>query len=157
MRYFIYFVIGVVAASIVAGFFIVDSPAETRLRKFDEQRINDLSFIQSEIINYWMKKERLPENLDVLIDNLRGIIIPKDPQTNERYVYEIKNSKNLMFSLCAIFSKDNSYTPFQSGPKIPRPVYPLYADPGYQSWKHGIGYVCFERTIDPELYKSKVN
>lgn len=157
MRYFIFIIIGIIIATIFAGFFIVDSPAETRLRKFDEQRVNDLSFIQSEIINYWMKKERLPESLDVLIDDLRGVIIPKDPQTGERYIYEIyetKDSKNLMFSLCAIFSKDNSYAPFQGGLKIPRPVHPLYTDPHYQGWEHGEGKDCFKRTIDPGLYSA---
>lgn len=152
MRFFIYTVIGIVAASIVAGFFIVGSPKEARLRKFDEERVNNLSLIQSEILNYWVQKGRLPENLDALIDNLRGVVVPKDPQTQEKYVYVI-GEKKLTFSLCANFSTDLTYSnKLETQPKFPRPIY-MSSDP-YQGWEHGQGFICFERTIDPELYST---
>ena len=148
MKYFIYIVITVVAGSIVAGFFIVDSPAETRLRKFDEQRISDLSFIQSEIINYWTRKGELPEGLDKLKDDIRGVSIPVDPQTKEKYEYEIKSKDT--FLLCANFARETFIMTSNAKP-VPARYSPFG---GYQndSWEHLKGRGCFSRTIDPELY-----
>ena len=52
----------VVLVGIVAGFFIVGTPAEQREKRFDEQRVNDLQNIQNRVINYWSKKGTLPGN-----------------------------------------------------------------------------------------------
>lgn len=149
MKVFIYIVIGIVAASIVGGFFIVGSPKEARLRKFDEERVNNLSFIQSEIINYWIRKGLLPEILDDLTNNnLSGVIIPRDPQTGKIYSYgKIRDEKGLTFSLCADFSTGSNLHSFETHPQLPRDLHA-------PNWQHGVGYICFERTIDPELYRT---
>ncbi len=151
MRVFVFIVIGVVFASIVAGFFIVDSPTEMRLRKFDEQRVGHLQMIQGEIVNYWMKKGELPKMLNELNDNIRGFSIPTDPENREEYGYEVKDKYS--FSLCANFLKASrdfyQYSQFQK----PIPMNPVEFG-GYisQDWQYGPGYSCFSRTIDPELY-----
>lgn len=139
MKYFVYAVIIIVAAAVIAGFFIVGSPRQERLRHFDERRVSDLQFIQSEIVNYWQNKGKMPENLSNLKDNIRGIIDPKDPETGAGYVYEIKNAVNLNFVLCATFSK--AATPM------------LVVPYGAENWQHSAGKVCFDRTIDKEIYK----
>lgn len=149
MRYFVYTIIGIVAATVIAGFFIVGSPKEERLRRFDQQRVEHLQFLQSEIVNYWMNKELLPKNLEALKDDIRGIAIPTDPETGSEYQYAIKGPLN--FSLCATFAKPS----LESGVNIgqPKPVAPY----GYgiqENWQHDAGYTCFERIIDPEIYKS---
>lgn len=148
MRYFIFIIIGVVAAAVVAGFFIVDSPAETRLRKFDEQRVNDLNFIQSETINYWTRKGELPKTLSNLKDDIRGFSVPKDPESGQEYFYEAKDKYE--FSLCAAFARE-SYELYSRFPKpmLMRPEFGGYLQTDFQ---HGVGRVCFSRTIDPELY-----
>ncbi len=145
MKYFVYLIILVVTASVVTGFFIVGSPKEQRLYRFDEQRISDLQTIQSEIINYWQGKEKLPAELSVLRDDIRGINIPKDPASGAEYIYEIRGSES--FALCATFDRPSSS---QSELKVPRPVEPYQA----QNWEHEAGYVCFGRTIDKDLYRS---
>lgn len=149
MKIFIYIVIIIVAGSIVAGFFIVDSPAETRLKKFDEQRIADLRAIQWEIINYWTKKGALPKTLADLRDDVRGFAIPSDPESGEVYVYQTQGKYE--FSLCANFSRE-SFVMTSNMPK-PVPMRPVKFD-GYleESWDHLVGKNCFSRTIDPELY-----
>ncbi|MDP3999223.1 MAG: hypothetical protein Q8P76_01345 [bacterium] len=150
MRIFIYIVIGIVAVAVIAGFFIVGSPREERLRRFDERRVSDLQFLQSEIINYWVVKEKLPENLAVLNDDTRGVRVPRDPETGEAgYVYTIQDA--LTFVLCADFARASLNESIDK--MAPRLAYPTgYYGEG--NWDHTAGKVCFERTIDKDRYKS---
>lgn len=153
MRYFIYLVIGIVAATVVAGFFAVGSPEEVRLRVFDERRVQDLQMLQGEILNFWTVKEKLPEALTELNDSIRGFVVPKDPQTGSVYEYRVKGP--LSFELCADFSRPSEEDrPF--APKMPMPMSTPYFGPyGQENWQHGTGHVCFERTIDPSFYKPR--
>ncbi len=132
----------IVLVSVVAGFFIVGSPAEQRERRFDEQRIEDLRDIQNRVINYWSRKGTLPGTIGNLQDELSGFRLPVDPETEENYGYMVLGG--LEFELCATFN-------MTSNDRIEREV--LRKDPYLYSWEHGEGRVCFERTIDPELHK----
>ena len=151
MKYFIYFVIGLVGVAVIGGFFIVGSPQEGRLRRFDDRRIQDLSTIQNVIVDYWQSKQELPPNLESLEDDLRGISIPIDPDTASSYGYSIKSPRT--FELCANFSLSILD---QSEAVVPKGVYP-YSERPYgitsSNWAHDAGYVCFERTIDPDFFK----
>ena len=146
MKYFVYTIITVVAATIVAGFFIVGSPKTERMRRFDDQRIGHLQIIQSEILNFWMNKERLPKNLDELTDSLRGFTAPADPETQLAYEYRINSA--LSFELCSTFNLPS----MPENLSYPKAVYApeIY---GQENWNHSEGNVCFARTIDKELYK----
>ncbi|MEK7192057.1 MAG: hypothetical protein AAB646_00885 [Patescibacteria group bacterium] len=146
MKYFVYAIIVIVATAVLAGFFIVGSPKEARLRRFDEQRVQNLQFLQSEIINYWVNKSKLPAALSNLEDNIRGVRIPTDPESGAAYEYKINN--NLSFALCANFARPN--IGLETGTPKPARFEPYYAS---EVWDHGAGLVCFERTIDPEIYK----
>ena len=138
-----YVVIGIMALAIVVGFFMVGSPAEERLHRFDQQRISHLQFIQSEVLNYWINKEALPDTLDDLQDDIRGTIAPQDPQTGEDYTYNAL--RGTTFELCANFAlssigdEERFARPFEKGLS--------------QNWEHKDGLVCFERTIDPDFYE----
>lgn len=137
----------VVLIAIVSGFFILGSPAEVRLVRLDAQKVSDLQSIQWQVVNYWQQKEKLPASLDELKDPLSGSIIPVDPQSGESYTYEVTGARS--FKLCATFNKEGVGDPY-----IPRPV--TMEKPaggiGEDSWQHGAGEVCFDRTIDPERY-----
>lgn len=137
-----------VAAAIVGGFFVVGSPQQERVRRFDERRIQDLQIVQSEIINYWRLKEKLPASVDALRDDIRGFVPPRDPQTDAPYEYAVKSIEG--FELCAIFVFSNGGL---SGIAPPH-AYLAYPEPYYGkgSWDHGVGRTCFERKIDRELY-----
>ena len=151
MKYFIYTVIAVVAAMIIVGFFIVGSPKEERMRQFDERRVNDLSSLQYEVINYWQSKLKLPAKLDDLNSDIRGFTVYTDPETGAPYEYAIKGDKT--FELCATFGLQSDDTAIVQNPFPASPAgAPKYKDGYRESWKHAAGRTCFERTIDPDLY-----
>lgn len=148
MRVFIISVIAIVAIATVGGFFIVGSPFAERMRRFDEQRVSNLQEIQWQIINYWQRKDKLPAVLDDLRDPISGFTVPTDPETAAAYAYRV--TTKLQFELCADFKTANT----GKDGMTPRAISPVGA-PGTvpENWAHGTGRVCFERTIDPQLYK----
>ncbi len=136
----------VVLIAVIGAFFIVGSPTTARLMQFDQQRISDLQGIQSQIVNYWQRKEALPESLDYLNDPISSYKTPVDPQTSQPYKYNVKDAANLSFELCATFNKEGNDQYSQVQPMN----YPVkgYAD----NWQHPAGDYCFGRTIDKQLY-----
>ena len=137
----------VVLASVVAGFFIIGTPAEQRDRRFDEERVGDLRVLQGEIINYWIQKEALPAGLSDLQDSISGFVPPEDPATDLPYEYYV--IEDLSFELCAVF--ETSSKDFGSGYKGEGYVSPY--ESFQQNWEHEAERTCFERTIDPDFYK----
>ncbi|HEY4484436.1 MAG TPA: DUF5671 domain-containing protein [Candidatus Paceibacterota bacterium] len=135
----------VVLATIIAGFFLVGTPAQQRAQRFDERRVNDLMVLQNQIISYWQNKDKLPSVLDDLQDDISGFIPPVDPETQEPYTYKPRNQ--LTFKLCAVFKTDGKISNNQ---KTPTPIREY--GPYQQNWEHQVGESCFERTIDPDLY-----
>lgn len=144
---------GIILVSVIAGFFTAGSPFKARLYRFDERRVNDLQILQSEIINFWAQKDRLPSNLEELRNNITGFAPPRDPETGLEYGYEIlpENSGQPSFELCAGFNLESEDLLQRTAAK---PI-SIYESPyGYQqNWSHGTGETCFERNIDPELYR----
>ncbi|HWH07502.1 MAG TPA: DUF5671 domain-containing protein [Candidatus Paceibacterota bacterium] len=149
-----YIVTGLVAtaviAAIVSGFFIIGTPSEVRLVRYDVQKVSDLQTLQYQIVNYYQQKEALPETIEELTDPLSGFTAPVDPQTNEPYRYT--KTGNLSFSLCATFNQESKDLEGR-GPSMGRDLaYPSVGMGIDENWKHGAGETCFERTIDPERY-----
>ena len=143
MKYFAWTVCLVVAAAVIASFFLVGSPSERRLERLDEKKVNDLSSIQNEIINYWQQKTKLPGELGELNNDINYFTVPRDTENNKDYTYEVLGQ--YQFKLCADFSTESN-------------IEDPYATPityGVESkWLHAKGQVCFTRTIDPELFKA---
>lgn len=140
-----YFAMGtalVILISVIGAFFIIGTPATARLLQLDQQRIYDLQSIQGQIVNYWQRKEQLPQNLSDLEEPISGYQLPVDPETKSPYVYNVKDAEVLKFELCATFSLESEKT------ATPRLIYDSFS----QNWAHSAGYVCFERTIDRQLY-----
>lgn len=146
--------VGILLVVVIAsGFLILGSPSQVRLSRFDDQKVSDLQNIQWQIVNYWQQKQRLPATTSDLSDSISGFVAPIDPQSGEQYLYE--STGNLSFKLCATFnaeSRANSQTNVRAVP------IPLKAKGeggmGLEqfTWQHKAGQVCFDRTIDPELY-----
>jgi hypothetical protein len=134
----------IVLAVIIGGFFIIGTPQSQRLLRFDEEKVQDLSNIQFQIVEFWREKERLPNDLDELEDPLVGFIVQEDPQTDEPYTYRIIGT--LTFELCADFNKASDNAKSQA--------FPIYQEKFFldENWEHKEGETCFERTIDPERF-----
>lgn len=141
----------IIVGWIVAGFFIVGTPAEQRQIRFDEQRVNNLQSIQYQVVDYWNQKGVIPSDLDDLSSSIGGFVAPTDPLTQEAYEYQVNGP--LEFTLCATFAKDSKDSDFAQ--REPRIAFDPFGAPtkGFDSWEHGEGRVCFDRTIDPELNK----
>lgn len=134
---------------IVLGFVLAGSPSHQRQVRMDEQRVNDLSNIQYQVINYWQVKRDLPESLNQLVNSVNYFNLPVDPETGISYEY--LRVDDLNFELCANFNQ-KSFNDTSGDRMISKPIYNY--DYGYPSeqWTHEEGRVCFQRNIDPELY-----
>ncbi len=138
----------VLIASVVIGFFIVGSPTKQRNIRFDETRVQNLQEIQSQIISHWQLKGKLPAKLSDLTDSISGYQVPSDPETGVDYDYT--KTGNTTFTLCATFKTDGTS---QSSSYISKPVavdLPLTQE---GSWTYKVGKSCYDRTIDPDIYK----
>ncbi len=155
MKIFTYSVIAVVLVVVIAGFWLIGSPLQERMRKFDERRLNDLQSLQSRIVEYWRTKGELPKDLVSLNDDISGFRIPKDPMSGQYYEYSVAAPET--FSFCANFN-------LSSDQKMQQPSYPnvskcsygvkcVSMNEGQDVWAHGSGRVCFDRTIDKDIYK----
>lgn len=138
-----------VLGTIIAGFFIVGTPAQARLQRYDAQKVSDLQNIQSNITTYYQAKQKLPATITDLNNSLQYGPIPVDTQTGVAYGYEATGA--LSFKLCAVFNTQSrvnqvTYTqPMAVTPSGSKEVQP-------DNWQHASGTVCFERTIDPSFY-----
>jgi len=65
--------------AVITSFFIVDSPGSARMKKFDGQRVNDLSTINSLIMSHYMQNDKLPDD----INDVRFSAIV-DPETKQK-------------------------------------------------------------------------
>lgn len=132
-----------VLLAIVAGFFIMGSPTQVRLYRFDSQKVSDLQSIQWQIVNFWQQKQTLPADIKEIEDPLSGWMLPKDPQSGADYRYE--RTSDASFKLCATFNADSKAA--SASQAMPAEYGVLDGN-----FNHGVGEVCFDRTIDPERY-----
>ncbi len=138
----------IILISIISGFFIVGSPTYQRNIRLDNQRVSDLQNIQYQIINYWTQKGKIPTTIADLQDPISGFIAPLDPLSKTPYTYNVKGDRT--FELCATFVEASNN---ETNSGVMRPM--MYPEKTGISdvWTHNAGTVCFERTIDPELYQ----
>ncbi|MDG1950843.1 MAG: hypothetical protein P8J32_08590, partial [bacterium] len=138
----------IIVGMIVASLFIIETPSEQRGMRFDEERIEDLSQIQLEIVAHIQGGEQLPENLsDLDWGPVREM--PKDPETGNEYIYEVRGE--YIFALCSTFASKDDEMDYYGRAYIE----PLYVDlkEGYESlndWSHPAGSYCFERELSEE-------
>ena len=148
-KYFAWVSGAVVLAVIIGAFFIVGSPTTARLMGFDQQKISDLQNIQWQVVSYWQRKEAMPKTLADLQDPISSYMIPVDAQTKVPYEYILKDAATLSFELCATFNRQGTdqYSQYNQARPVTAPV-----KGSMDVWAHTAGRVCFERTIDKQLY-----
>jgi hypothetical protein len=100
----------VVLVAVAWGVALAGSPSTVREQRFDQRRLEDLQTIFREVQSLCydsdMKdelKRELPDTLDELAALARSERVNwADPETNERYVYTVKDDHT--YELCATFS-----------------------------------------------------
>lgn len=137
----------VVLLLIVSGFVLSGSPFEQRRIRFDQQRVSNLQEIQYQVIDSWIAKGTLPASVDALKSPLTGFVPPVDPETNTPYEY--RTTPPLTFTLCATFSTTSDSATLNRG------TMPVKSG-SMDFWDHSTGRVCFDRTIDPAIYRERL-
>ena len=116
-----------VLAVVIVGVTLLDSPAQERLRRLDERRVDDLREIARKLDFYWTREGILPSSLEELADEPGVFIELHDPETGQPYEYRELSSNT--YELCAQFARDTTEE----------------RDRHYKDyWSHGAGRQCFE-------------
>jgi hypothetical protein len=127
---FFVLIVIIALASIITSFFIIDTPAAARMKKYDDQRTDDLTGLDNTINNYYRENKELPQDLSAA-----RFIRFKDPETQESYDYKVLGEEK--FELCATFS-----LAIELDDKEGREIY------GDKDWYyHEAGYQCFSSAI----------
>ena len=118
----------VVVAAVIGGIILLDSPAQERLRRLDERRVDDLRELAYAVDIYWTREGSLPASLAELSEQERIARDLADPATGQPYEYRVLGDRT--FELCAVFARDTG----TDGRDIPDRSF----------WLHGPGRQCFE-------------
>jgi hypothetical protein len=132
-----------VLAMVVAGFFVIGSPAEQRQLKYDQVRVDDLANIQAEIVEYAVEESMVPESLTEL-EGRPGFELPMDPETEEAYTYN--KTGDMTYELCAMFGQESDEDQYFGRPHVFIGDGGIYEEV-FNDWTHSGGYYCFEREI----------
>ncbi len=100
-RLFPALVIVVVAAAVVAGLFLIGSPAEERARRVDANRVDALRQIAGVVDLYMSRHGRLPDSLVALVREPGVSLETMDPKTGEPYGFRVLSDST--YELCATF------------------------------------------------------
>lgn len=122
-----------VATSLIVGFFHIETPAEVREIRLDNQQVSDLQDMQWRIEEYYRIEGSLPSNISMVYEGMR---VPTAPSGREEYSYLVTG--NDTYQLCATFvvASSNDAT-----------VRPSYPKDNY-SWDHPAGKKCFDRRVE---------
>jgi hypothetical protein len=130
-----------VLISIIGGMLLTGSPMTQRALRLDAEQVQELAYIQNGVVAYWQQTDTLPSSLDELSKDFTQNPYPRGVEGRPEYTYEKRG--DLTFALCATFAKPS-----------PANAYARMEMLGSnETWEHGEGNTCFERTIDPELMK----
>lgn len=113
----------IVVAAVIAGLVISGSPARQRMLRLDDRRLDDLQRISRSIERYYRETEAVPTDLDVLVNGWISAGLPRDPETDDDYDYEVETGYR--YQLCADFALASRETEAS----------------GF--WSHEPGYQCF--------------
>ncbi|TDB26598.1 hypothetical protein ATCM_02405 [Stenotrophomonas sp. ATCM1_4] len=119
------------ALAIAAGVWVIDSPAQQRLLRLDESRLQDLRSLEQAARSYRTAHEALPPDM-ARLRATPGLDLPlHDPAGGPDYRYRLLDDNH--FELCALFATDSARQRRFGG---------LEAD-----WAHPAGEHCFRRSI----------
>lgn len=127
-----------VAIALLFGFMHIETPAEVREMRLDDQQVQELQDMQFRIEEYYRVHETLPGSLQDVYGDLPTPVAPAD---REPYEYNVTSDEG--YQLCATFAQAST----QDG-EFRSLVTPIGKD--NYSWDHAAGRKCFER-VAPEM------
>ncbi|MFH1565023.1 MAG: DUF5671 domain-containing protein [bacterium] len=145
IKLYLYGSLTLIIIAFVASLFTVESPMQSRNRKFDEAIISDFNIINMAIETYCQDNEKMPENLSSLKEGsnfLAGDDI-ENPISGEEYEYKITGDKT--YELCAVFRTSNK--------EEEENEYRYYGPNEF--YLHDSGYQCLKNTINQEEQEFK--
>ena len=137
-----------ITLALAMTFFVVDPPWVERAKRFDRQRVQDLSSIVNAAQAFYDQRGALPQTLDQFHEQGPWYVASlADPETGSAYEYAVKAATD--YELCATFSREGSDTT-QPGvyPSVkPYPVGAYPQDRRGSSFSHSVGRQCFQRKV----------
>jgi hypothetical protein len=124
-------IVAAVCVAVAVGLVMVGPPSETRARRLDERRMQDLESLSSLVDVYWAREHRLPASEDDLARVMGRVADLRDPTTNTPY--ELRAIDSRRYQLCAEFDRSSDTT------ALSRP---------HVFWSHRAGRQCFE--LEPQ-------
>ena len=137
-----------IIASVVWGFAVLGSPRTQQLLKYDEQKVNDLQTINSDVMSFYQTKGYIPGSFAELASSTQYYNIPVDQQTGQPYEYILVGQSAKAYQLCATFNKPSSADTsnnIYNGPMLPVGATGM-------SWAHPAGHYCFSESIPVSEY-----
>ena len=116
--------IAVVVAAVIAGLWLIGSPADQRQQRLDERRVSDLEQLSQAVYRHRNERRALPASTSELVNGRRLSRLPFDPSTEEPYEYRVTGERQ--FELCAVFAR------------------PSRPEDAKDFWQHGAGRHCYE-------------
>lgn len=114
----------VVLIAVLAGLALLGTPADERLQRLDQRRLNDLQLLANTVERHAQRNGYLPASLNSLVDGQLLDLMPVDPETGADYDYAITGERH--YRLCANFSSASRESASQA------------------FWIHSAGRACFE-------------
>lgn len=116
----------VVLVALIVGGYVAGSPAEARLRRMDQRRVEDLQRARYLLARYWTRHGRLPLSLDSLAPLSGDTSGFRDPVSGLAYDY--RTTSDSTYELCAEFARP--------GPEE-------WQRAREEEWRHPGGRYCF--------------
>jgi len=116
-----------VVTSVIFGIIMLGSPAEERILRLDNRRVDDLEKIMQATNLYWTRHQSLPASLEELAKEPGITINTHDPRTAKTYEYRVLGENK--YELCAQFERDSVIGTNGSSTNF---------------WSHGAERQCFQ-------------
>ena len=128
-------VTAIALVAVLVGVYVAGSPADARLSRMDERRLDDLRMARQSLDFYWTRHGLLPPSLDSLPHPSGDSSRFRDPATGRSYSY--RPSSDSAFDLCADFAKASPAEWHGVRDEV---------------WQHAAGSQCFHLVASRQQY-----
>jgi len=138
IQIYFYASLAIVVAIFISSLFVVDSPTETRNKKFDNLILDSFNNIDGAINGYYQENEELPANLNELREEYSYLSEDslRDPVSKVQFDYRV--TADDAYELCATFKTSNKNENL------------MEFSYNKDRWSHDAGYQCLSQKVHAE-------